>query len=67
MFHGVIETSPMERAFATLSLYNDRLEVHGEGEEPSLSLPIRNAYGEEYLSTVESAANETTHYVPVAV
>ncbi|XP_053209206.1 manganese-dependent ADP-ribose/CDP-alcohol diphosphatase-like [Panonychus citri] len=40
VYHGVIETSPTNEAFATISLYHDRLQVDGYGLEKSLTLPL---------------------------
>lgn len=40
VFHGVIESDPSSQAFATVSLYKDRIEIEGKGTEPSISLNL---------------------------
>lgn len=44
VFHGVIESDPASQAFATFSVYDNRLEVEGKGTEPSMSLPIKDRF-----------------------
>ncbi|XP_013788443.1 manganese-dependent ADP-ribose/CDP-alcohol diphosphatase-like isoform X2 [Limulus polyphemus] len=40
---GIIETSPLEQAFMTLSVYEDKIEVIGYGREHSRTLFLRPA------------------------
>lgn len=65
VFHGVIETDPRQRAFATLSLYHDRLVVEGEGSEPTLSLPLVDRFATVDDKIIEEP--EVVPFIPVAV
>lgn len=62
VFHGIIESSPDTPAFATLTLFDDRLEVEGQGTEPSLLLAFQDRYAlfeedeEAETSVLESSA-----------
>ncbi|XP_023237058.1 manganese-dependent ADP-ribose/CDP-alcohol diphosphatase-like [Centruroides sculpturatus] len=43
VLNGIVETSPSDKAFATISLYDDRLEINGHGREESRTLWINTS------------------------
>ena len=42
VLHGIIETSPDQDAYSTITIKKDKLIVEGRGVEQSLILPINN-------------------------
>ena len=40
VFHGVIETEPEKEAFATVTLYEDKMFIDGRGVEQQLTLSL---------------------------
>jgi hypothetical protein len=42
VFQAIIETSPECQSFATISLFNDRMEIEGHGVEQSRVLYLQN-------------------------
>lgn len=47
VFTGIIETPPDSSAFATISIYADRLEISGHGREESYIIPFKRKSSDE--------------------
>lgn len=45
VFHGVIETDPKEEAFATITVFDDRIFIDGKGVEQQMTLKLRQSIG----------------------
>lgn len=63
VYHGVIETDPTEDAFATVTLFPDKMVVDGRGVEQSLTLPFthrscRTDDKEQAVAMVEDGEGE---------
>lgn len=59
VFAGIIETPPTTTAFATVSIYEDHMNIHGQGIERSYSVPIKAKRPDSGVS-VENDIEETS-------
>jgi manganese-dependent ADP-ribose/CDP-alcohol diphosphatase len=61
VFQAIIETSPQYESFATISLFDDRMEIEGHGVEQSRVLYLQNrtyASDHEVLDIVDDVSHE---------
>lgn len=64
-FTGILETPPNTSAFATVSYYEDRLEVHGHGLERSYSIPLQGL--QDAKGTSNAAVENEVEQSPTTV
>lgn len=67
VFAGIVETHPDDMAFATVSVFPDRIEVSGHGREESYVLPLRSVQVNDSIPQSEESEPILSPSIPVTV